>query len=271
MKSDARRIRHPKGAWLWLALGCAFAPVLLHLGRSTPDRAFGWSVALAPALTLLAARAERRPPAPQRGWALLLFGSGVLAELIGLVGGSWTLATLGLPVSAVGVALWIGAPRARVAALLLWVVPIPVTLFGLTTPGLESLFARLGAGAVALLGASIDVSGPLMRSGDHHLELDPYHSGLHLAFVNAELAWYGALRRRLALNAAATRALAAALAALPLQVLAVFVAVLLLASGAPELASDWLDHGVWALAVIVGLGWIELRAAPPAGPGYSVK
>jgi len=50
-----------------------------------------------------------------------------------------------------------------------------------------------------------------------------------------------------------------ALAAVPLQILAVLVAVLLLLAGTPDTANLWLDHGAWLLTAILGLVWIETR------------
>jgi hypothetical protein len=109
------------------------------------------------------------------------------------------------------------------------------------------------------LGADISVSGPLIRSGAQHLELDPHHSGIHLIFVIAELSWYAAVRNGLTPMVAIARTAGAALLAIPLQLFAVWVAVSLLVAGGPEVANFWLDHGVWLLTAILGVLWIETR------------
>jgi hypothetical protein len=101
----------------------------------------------------------------------------------------------------------------------------------------------------------------LIRSGAEHLELDPYHSGIHLIFVITELSWYAAVRKGLPPMVALARTAGAALLAIPLQLFAVCVAVLLLAAGAPGVANLWLDHGVWLLTAILGVVWIETRCA----------
>jgi hypothetical protein len=257
VKSSEHQIHQLKRTLPWIALGCAFSPVLIQLAGGIVQIPFGWSIALAPALMLLAIRKPRQRAQPRRAVALPLLLAGLLAEVVGIAGGSWSIARAGFPVSVVGLALWTGEPRPMTAALALWVVPIPSTLFGFTTPEVESALARIGAAMGALLGADLQASGPLIRNGPRSLELDPLHSGLHLAWIGAELAWYAAVRKGLPVKAAIARAVAVSLAMLPLQVIAVLFAVALLVSGAPDLASIWLDHGVWLTAAIAGLVWIE--------------
>jgi len=109
------------------------------------------------------------------------------------------------------------------------------------------------------LGAELDASGPLIRSASNRLELDPHHSGIHLVFLITELSWYAAVRRALPPSVALARTAAAALLAIPLQLFGVWVAVGWLAAGAPDVASFWLDHGLWLLTAILGVVWIETR------------
>lgn len=243
----------------WVALGCAFSPVLIQLANAIPEVPFGWSVLLAPVLIFAAASRCGRKAQPRRGWALVLLVAGLLIQLVGLGGGSPGIARLGLPISIVGLSLWTGVPRLMTALLALWAVPIPRAFFGLTTPNLESAYAQIGAAMTGALGIDISASGPLIRCGAARLELDPYHSGIHLIFVITELSWYAAVRKGLPPIAALARTAAAALLAIPLQVFAVWVAVLLLAAGSPEVANFWLDHGVWLLTAILGFVWIETR------------
>jgi hypothetical protein len=119
---------------------------------------------------------------------------------------------------------------------------------------------------IGALGADISASGPLIRSGAERLELDPYHSGIHLIFVITELSWYAAVRRGLSPIGALARTAGTALLAIPLQLFAVWVAVLLLVAGVPEVANFWLDHGVWLLTAILGVVWIETRGVRPNLP-----
>ena len=121
----------------WVALGCAFGPVLVQLADAIPEVPFGWSVLLAPVLMCAAAlRCERktqpgeRKTQPRRSWAPVLLIAGLLVELAGLAGGSPGIARLGLPISVVGLSLWTGAPRLMTALLVLWAIPIPGTLYG---------------------------------------------------------------------------------------------------------------------------------------------
>jgi hypothetical protein len=243
----------------WLALGCAFGPVLIQLARAIPEVPFGWSVLLAPALMISLAVRDRQSALPRPGWAQALLVIGLVIELVGLAGGSPGIARLGLPVSIVGVALWTGAPSVKTAVLAFWALPIPVTAYALTTPNLESAYAQLGAACAAVLGAELHASGPLIRAGVDRLELDPFHSGIQLAFVATELAWYAAVRNGTSVRKALGHMAGVALAALPLQALAVLAAMALLVAGVPEGANFWLDHGVWLLTAILGIAWIETR------------
>ncbi len=250
----------------WVALGCAFSPVLSQIARAIPEAPFGWSLLLAPAL-LCAALARRGGGAPpRRGWGALALIAGLLVQLIGLAGGSPGAARLGLPIAVVGLSLWNGAPRAMAALLALWVLPIPGTLYALTTPGLESAYARWAAGAVGARGADGSASGPLLRSGAQRMELDPHHSGIHLVFLLTELSWYAAVRSGLAPAVALARSALLALLAAPIQLAAVGLAVLLLAAGASEIADLWLDHGLWWVTALAGVGWIEGRRARAKRP-----
>jgi len=251
----------------WLALGCAFGPVLIQLADRIPEAPFGWSVLLAPALMISLATRDRRRALPRRGWAQALLIIGLVIELLGLAGGSPGIAGLGLPVSVVGVALWTGAPPVRAALLAFWALPIPTTAYGLTTPTLESAYAQLGADCASVFGADIHASGPLIRTGVGRLELDPYHSGIHLAFVATELVWYAAAQDGTSVLKALARMSFVALIAPFLQVVAVLAAIALLVAGAPEAAAFWLDHGVWLLTALLGVVWIESRRARSRQPG----
>ena len=83
--------------------------------------------------------------------------------------------------------------------------------------------------------------------------------GSHLIFLATELSWYAAVRKALPPMIALARTAGVALLAIPLQLFAVWVAVMLLAAGAPEVANFWLDHGLWLLTAILGVVWIETR------------
>jgi len=233
--------------------------VLIQLANAIPEVPFGWSVLLAPALMISLVVRERQEPSPRRGWAQALLVVGLTIQLIGLAGGSPGMARVGLPISVMGLALWTGVPSITAAVLAFWAMPIPVTLYGLTTPNLESAYAQLGAAMVGALGADISASGPLIHSGADRLELDPYHSGIHLVFVIAELSWYTAARKGLPPMVALARTAGVALLGIPLQLFAVWIAMMLLVAGTPEVANIWLDHGVWLLTAILGVVWIETK------------
>ncbi len=258
-KRKENRIQQLMRILPWLALGCAFSPVLIQLANEVREAPFGWSLLLAPALMLAAASRCSRDAPPRRGWAPALLFAGLLIELIGLGGGSPGVANLGLPISVVGLALWTGIPAPMTALLALWAIPVPGSFYGLTTPNLESAYADLGVAFARMFGAELHSSGPLLRSGGEHLELDPHDSGIHLAFVMTQLCWYAAIRQGRPPIAALARTAGAALFALPLQLFAVCIAALLLAFGTSGAANFWLDHGALLLTVGLGMAWIETR------------
>jgi hypothetical protein len=243
----------------WLALGCAFSPVLFQLAKAIPEAPFGWTLLLAPVLIFAAAARCERGAQPRRSWAPILLIAGLLIELVGLGGGSPGVARLGLPISVVGLSLWTGMPPLMTALLALWAIPIPGSFYGLTTPNVESAYAQLSVALGNAFGADLHSSGPLIRSGTHRLELDPHDSGIHLAFLITELCWYAAIRHGSPLVVALIRTAGVALLAIPLQLFAIWVAVLLLAAGATDVANFWLDHGAWLLIAILGVVWIETR------------
>ena len=73
MSEKENRIRRLVRILPWLALGCAFGPVLIQLADAIPEIPFGWSVLLAPALMISLAARDRQRALPRRGWAQALF------------------------------------------------------------------------------------------------------------------------------------------------------------------------------------------------------
>ena len=87
----------------------------------------------------------------------------------------------------------------------------------------------------------------------------------------AELAWYSGVRAGSNWGALVTRAAVAALAALPLQAFAVLLAVALLVAGAPQLASVWLEHGLWLSVAIFGVIAVEWRGGSGSRSEISIS
>lgn len=260
MRRPAPSLR-PLASWLALALG--FSPALVELARHLLAAPIDRYALLAPILLLLAVRAEREHEArPRRdGWPLLVLGVGL--ELAGIAVDTDSAMRLGLALGVVGMARRLGRPSWRASVLALGVVPLPVSLLDLASPELEEVLAWAAARADSALGLPVAAAGSALRADALLLPLRSDHSGLPLAWVCAELAWFAGHRLRWSVRASVSAVLAAGLAAFPIQLLVVTAAGAALALGAPEPARALLD-GAW-LAVAAALLLAILRAA--AGPG----
>jgi hypothetical protein len=246
-------------ALLWLGLAAAFSPVLVSLVTSRAGPAAHSSALLVPLLLLRLVAADPTTGA-RRSWAPALVLLGAFLELLGVVGDAWTIARVGLPTAALGLALWTGRPRPAVAMLVFALVPPPVFLFEATTPHVESALGGLAVRLLDPLGAGLEIAGPLVRAGGASFELESSQNGLHLAIAFAVLGWYaGCLRRRRPLRLVAG-ALCGALVALPAQLLLVTTALALFAWRGSAAAAAWLDHGGWLVAAGAFVTWTELRA-----------
>jgi hypothetical protein len=253
----------------WLALLAGFSPVLADLARnlreSPEDACF-----LLPAVLLVpgALGARAMPPAPLRRDGILLVAAGAALEILGIATGSWSLARLGLPLAALGVARLRGAPPPAVMALGFLAVPIPDSVLALTSPALESALARAAAGLLHLAGVRIEVVGFSLLADRGRIDVEPSDTGLPLAVVLAAVGWFGAIRRGSVVPIAARQALGCASLALPIQVLGIAWAGLLSALGADLAAWSWLKQGLWVSVALGGLGLLARRPRParvPAG------
>ena len=108
--------------------------MLVDLARNVAAQAEDRVTLLAPLLLLLALRSDANAPAPPRRDGLVALAAGVVLEVFGVAAESWSLARLGLPVAAMGLARYAGRPPVAVAALLLFAIPLPDTLVTLPSP-----------------------------------------------------------------------------------------------------------------------------------------
>jgi hypothetical protein len=254
-------------SWLWLALLLAFSPVLASvvpdLGLA-PRHAFVVFVGLLLGALLIRQRREPARPGRRAGLGLLLLG--LVLELLGLAGETQILARLGLPVAALGLALWRGAPAPLSLSLGFWMVPLPNTLVELTSPGLEAAWARLAAGLWSALGLPLQATGITLEGPLQRLVLRSENGGLLNAHCLAAVGWFLAVWR----GGGTARALRGATLGYALGFLlqppAVLLAGLLVALGQRELARAWLTHGVWLLGCGLWLAWSCRRRAGARSP-----
>ncbi len=243
----------------WLALASAFSPVLADLAQNLIQDPADRSSLLAPLWVALCAASFRgRGPSLRSGVWLIL--AGVALECLGITGDIWTLARLGLPIAVIGMARYLGRPDFAVAALALWLVPIPDAFYAMTTPWLESAFAQASVAVVEAFGAELGGAGPLLLHGDLRLEFKPVDGGLGLAYILVGLGWYAAVRRGRGWFPLLGYGLLALIAAAPLQWLTGVVSVGLLALGFESSAHGLLRYGVWAIPSL-GVMFAVERAA----------
>jgi hypothetical protein len=97
------------------------------------------------------------------------------------------------------------------------------------------------------------------------LELTAFHTGIPLAILLAELAWYAGLRRSAAISTLVWCSLGSAALAPAIQLLGVALAIALLVAGQPRQATLWLDYGLAIAVASVCIAWVELRVQPARG------
>jgi hypothetical protein len=251
---------------LWLALLAAFSAAIAEFVRDYAAGSSSPTTLLTPVLMAVCGwRGAVRGEQPRRaGVALIVVG--LLLEAIGVASRTWTVAWLGLPVAVVGMALWLGRPSWRIAALAFGLVPVPVSLQLATTPTAESALLSAACAAWRTLGLAFSCTGPVARIDGRHLDLHPGDAGWTLAAVLAQLGWFHAVSAGASGWQAVGRALAFAAAVIVVQPLAIGLALGLLAVGSADVARAWLSYGVWlvcAAIVLLGSARAGWRPAPP--------
>ncbi|MCH2187890.1 exosortase/archaeosortase family protein [Myxococcota bacterium] len=239
--------------WLgWITLAIGFSPVLLEWW------AYAWAPdtrlfpLLVPFALIYWARSISKPMTPRPALGTVLIGIGLVLELFGILAETWTVARLGAPLGVIGMAIWLGRPSPRLLGLLFFAVPIPVFVVDLTTPQLESFYAKTAIiGLREGLGLDLTSSGPLIQSGDQILELTAPDSGLSTALILLAGIWTLGFVRDWSTRQSIFWGAAVVCAVPLLQVLAVAIACLLVVSGPAEWATAWLRWG-FQLTLVTG-------------------
>lgn len=245
------------GLMPWLALLAAFSPVLADLIRHLASEPWArYAFVFAPLLAVCVVTSRDRCRRSADGYLWLAVGVGI--EFFALVG---NMARFGRPAFALGV---IGLCRAfglastRVAALALWLTPVPRFILTRFSPEVETALLDLVSRAAWVLGAEFRVEGSRVLAHSAVLELYPSDGGLPLVALLSGLGWYASLRAGDRLWATLQRAMVWGAMALPIQIFAISVAVGTLAAGMPSASRFLLDH-LWVGATLTGVVWIELR------------
>jgi len=253
----------------WLALAFALSPALLSLLVEAPVQPFAGSLLIAPLLLtrlwILGVRGigvaddGKQQHYPRLGASLVALG--MLIELLGVAADARSVAHFSIPVAVVGMSALTGLVSPRRAVASFWCIPIPISLYVLTTPVAETWAAQLAGFPLQGWLEGFQVSGPLIRYGELVLQLRVVDSGLHMAWLLALIAWYGALRLRWE----PTRIVGLAAALLPcaflLEVVTIQIGILLLISLGAEPAGQWMKTCGWLVVAVLGIAFIEGRAA----------
>jgi hypothetical protein len=247
----------------WIALAVAFSPVLLELGQNVARHAEDRVTLLAPLLLLLALRFEPAVRPPGRRGGALAIALGISLELIGLATGSASVARIGLPVAALGLARFSGRPAVATAALLVFAVPLPDTLVLLASPALQSATVEAVGALLVRAGAPLQADGLAWIGPGKRIVLAPAEGAASLALALATLGWYAGLRAGTGAAGAARRAALLVPLAIPLQIFVMLVAGTLLAADLGDAARFFLRQGGWLALAGIGLLWIECAAARP--------
>jgi hypothetical protein len=244
----------------WVALGVAFLPVLMGIARDFMIAPHRRSYLLAPVLLLLCAvRGPSQVAAPRRdGLALMLVA--VIFQFFGIASDTALIGRLGLALAVVGMARWHGSPKWTVAVLAFGAIPVPGAMLAYTTPSLESLWGGAAEQFVQLLGGAVNRSGPLFQTSAGRLELVATDGGIPLLAVLMELGWYSGIRREVSGWALLRRVALGALAAAPIQLIGITIAVFLFASGFGDVARTWLNHGLWLAVAACVILHVERRS-----------
>ena len=242
------------GLVLWCSLFVGLSPTLLDLARHWLAEPWALPFACFVPLWLLGVRSGRQPARPRPLGVLLLVG-GLLLAAFAATSGSTRLGRYGVPASVVGLAMWLGTPATVRALITVWWIPMPNVVQA-------SLFAPLARVAewiairVALWtgGEPLFAARQLLPSIDP-VRIGPEDVGVQVCWLLAGVGWYAAARRGADVPQAAGFALRSALLGVPLQVVALAIALALAWVGSSYAARVWLDLFL-PLVAFCALAWL---------------
>jgi hypothetical protein len=236
-------------ALLWAGAALAFSPALLELARHWASDV--WALTSLGALYLLARGAWGSPIAAARpGAGLALLAGGLALEGAGIALGPASLARPGFALGALGMALFLGRPSLRLALLFVAVVPVPFGLQTALDPALRPVLQTPAAALASLLAGPTGSVAQGLQQGARFLRVYASDLGLPEAALLAATAWAVAARRQAPLSRALLATAGAGAAGLGLQLAALVLSALLLASAGEDAARSALS----AVPVLVALG-----------------
>jgi hypothetical protein len=248
-----------RAALLWLGWAVAFSPVLRDLAQHLASNPWARYAVIFPLLFGVCALREPEPVARKPGGALLI-ALGLAAVLLAFFTGIVRYGRAGAALAAIGLCRRFALASGRSQVLLAFAVPVPGAVLRNTDPEVNGFLLELVAGALALTGLTFEVTGTDARLGEHVLSLGRPDTGIPLMPLFAGLSWYAGCRLRRPAWRAAALACGAALLALPVQAVAIGLALLGVAAGGAALSREALTHAPWIAITAASIASTELRA-----------
>jgi hypothetical protein len=250
-------VRSALGVLLWLGLLVAFSPVLVNLAQHLAVEAWARYVLVFPFLLVLCIvrdSARLRPSA--LGYVALILA--ILIELGAIGGSTMVWARPPLPLAVIGLCMAFGLAPLRTTLLACWLIPIPHRILRMPSPELETALLSPLVGLLNALGAKLRLEGSRVFAATGELEIFDFDGGLTLVALLSGLGWYAGLRERKGLFGIVGRAIWWGALAIPLQLLALLLALMTLVLGAPSLGRFFLSHVLWVSVVVACIAWIEI-------------
>ncbi len=236
---------------IWIGLLVAFSPVLLDLSAHVQEHPWARTSLIFPWLLWVAARRTHSQPdgptpatAGRMDWTLVFLGLAI--ELVAIAGGSLRFGRVGLALAAYGLCRAFYSLRPEVAALLVWVLPIPRTLIDFVSPGLETIWGQVVAAVVPGVSLQTFDRFPVLASTSAHLPLSAIDGGIALAYGLAGLGWFRMVSRGGGFRQALFGSLRWAMLAIPVQLSFLVAAGLLLRNA---------DTTIWPGRLLVQSSW----------------
>ncbi len=250
-RSDATASSRWPDTFVWIALLFAFSPLLSDLVDHVRTHSWAaWSLVFAFLLLLLARGDSSHAPPHRDGYALLAMA--LVLEGFAIGGGPIRWGRPAIPLGVFALARILGRPSLRVAALACWALPLPTFIASAASPALEYIWLRVAAATLSSF-APISVNQASAGWPDGVLRLEPAEGGLPFVVFLSGVGWIYALPTWRGFRRAVVTASLWALAGLPVQALAVLIALALAIGGKPEAARVWLSWGAFLVCMVLAL------------------
>lgn len=246
-----------RGLLLWAAYAAAFSPVLLDLVRHQAENPWARYGAIFPLLFAVCALREPRVERQPGGGAIV--GLGLAAALLATFLGVLRYARIGAALAAIGLCRRFALASGRTQVLLAFAVPLPLVVLKRFHPLVTGWLLEACAGVMAQAGLTFELYGTDARLRDQVLSLGRPDSGIPLMPLLAGLVWYHGCRLGRPAWRTAVTAAGVALVALPVQALAILLALALTAAGDAALAREVLNHGPWIAIAAAAIAFTEVR------------